>query len=138
MEEFYGEVDAVEFYVGIIAEKHRPKAMFGSTVIEMGGPFSVKGGTRIACVLYYLTLLIGLMSNPLCSPRMWRPSTFGGQKFFDIVKSASLKKLFCSNLEGECPEISFTSTEYKETEVETSRTCKGSNYCKSIQDFVEL
>lgn len=80
-------------------EKTRPHAMFGSTVIELGGPFSVKG----------------LMSAPICSPQYWKPSTFGGDVGFDIVKSATLEKLFCLNMKPmECPEISFVVPELKE------------------------
>nr|ALG96664.1 cyclooxygenase [Arabella sp. JCH-2014] len=92
LERLYGDIDAVEFYVGLMVEAHRPNSMFGPTIIEVGGPFSVKG----------------LMSNPICSPKYWRPSTFGGDVGFDIIKTASLKKLFCRNLKGECPPVSFS------------------------------
>lgn len=93
LSELYGgDIEAVEFYVGIVMEKTRPKAMFGSTVIELGGPFSVKG----------------LMSAPICSRQYWRPSTFGGEVGFDIVKTATLEKLFCQNLgTSDCPTIAF-------------------------------
>ncbi|XP_052223154.1 prostaglandin G/H synthase 2-like isoform X2 [Dreissena polymorpha] len=93
LSELYGgDIEAVEFYVGIVVEKTRPKAMFGSTVIELGGPFSVKG----------------LLSAPICSRQYWRPSTFGGEVGFDIVKTATLEKLFCQNLgESDCPTIAF-------------------------------
>jgi hypothetical protein len=90
LEEIYGDIDAVEFYVGIVVEKTRPKAIFGSTVIELGGPFSVKG----------------LLSAPICSPQYWKPSTFGGDVGFNLVKTASLEKLFCKNMVN-CPKISF-------------------------------
>mgnify|MGYP000002918328 CR=1 FL=1 len=88
----YGEVDAVEFYVGIVTEKTRPNAIFGATVIELGGPFSVKG----------------LLSVPLCSKQYWKPSTFGGDVGFNIVKTATLENLFCLNMNSDdCPRISF-------------------------------
>lgn len=90
LEEVYGDINAVEFYVGVMVEKHRTNGMFGATIIEAGGPFSVKG----------------LMSNPICSPKYWRPSTFGGERGFNIVKTATLKKLFCENME-QCPDVSF-------------------------------
>lgn len=92
LEDLYGDIEAVEFYVGIVAEKTRPNAMFGATVIELGGPFSVKG----------------LMSAPICSKQYWKPSTFGGHVGFNIVKTATLEKLFCLNMNPEdCPKISF-------------------------------
>nr|ALG96647.1 cyclooxygenase b [Prochaetoderma californicum] len=92
LEELYGDIDGVEFYAGLLSEKRRENNMFGALVIEMGGPFSVKG----------------LMSTPICSPRYWKPSTFGGDVGFNIVKTASLEKLFCKNIPGdECPLISF-------------------------------
>ena len=91
LEEFYGDIDSVEFYTGVVTEKTRSKAIFGSTVIELGGPFSVKG----------------LMSAPICSPRYWKPSTFGGHVGFDMVKTATLEKLFCLNMDGDCPKIAF-------------------------------
>ena len=38
----------------------------------------------------------------------WKPSTFGGDVGFEMVKSASLQeKLFCLNIEGECPLVAF-------------------------------
>ena len=100
LEELYGDIEAVEFYVGVMVEKHRPAGMFGATIIEVGGPFSVKG----------------LMSNPICSPKYWRPSTFGGETGFNMVKTASLKKLFCQNMK-KCPPVSFTTPEVVDDEV---------------------
>ncbi|XP_078734056.1 prostaglandin G/H synthase 2-like [Lampetra fluviatilis] len=91
MEELYGDVDAVEFYVGLLAEKSRQGSMFGESMVEIGAPFSLKG----------------LMSNPVCSPLYWKPSTFGGDVGFDIVNTASLRKLVCQNVVGPCPRISF-------------------------------
>lgn len=90
LEDIYGDIEAVEFYVGIVTERTRPNAMFGATVIELGGPFSVKG----------------LLSVPICSKQYWKPSTFGGDVGFNIVKTATLEKLFCSNIK-DCPRISF-------------------------------
>ncbi|KAL4218779.1 Prostaglandin G/H synthase 2 [Mactra antiquata] len=100
LEEMYGDINAVEFYVGIVVEKTRPHAMFGSTVIELGGPFSVKG----------------LMSAPICSPQYWKPSTFGGDVGFDLIKTATLEKLFCLNMNtAECPKISFKVPNFDKT-----------------------
>ncbi|KAG1927945.1 prostaglandin G/H synthase [Pimephales promelas] len=90
LEELYGDIDSLEFYPALLLEKTRPGAIFGESMVEMGAPFSLKG----------------LMGNPICSPDYWKPSTFGGQTGFDIVNSASLKRLVCLNTKW-CPYVSF-------------------------------
>lgn len=90
LEEFYGDIDAVEFYPGLMLEETRPGSIFGESMVEMGAPFSLKG----------------LMGNPVCSPDYWKPSTFGGKVGFDIVNSATLKKLVCLNTRT-CPYVAF-------------------------------
>ncbi|XP_040014019.1 phosducin-like protein [Xiphias gladius] len=90
LEEFYGDIDALEFYPGLMLEKTRPEALFGESMVEMGAPFSLKG----------------LLGNPICSPDYWKPSTFGGKVGFDIVNSATLKKLVCLNTRT-CPYVAF-------------------------------
>ena len=100
LRKLYHDVEAVEMYVGMLVEKRRYRAMFGSSIIEIGGPNSVKG----------------LMANHICSPKHWRPSTFGGDVGFDIVKGASLQKLFCQNIQGDCPAVTFRVPDYDEDE----------------------
>lgn len=90
LEELYGDIDALEFYPGVMLEKTRPNAIFGESMVEMGAPFSLKG----------------LLGNPICSPEYWKPSTFGGETGFNIVKTASLKKLVCLNSKW-CPYVNF-------------------------------
>uniref|UniRef100_A0A667WKN3 Prostaglandin G/H synthase 1 n=1 Tax=Myripristis murdjan TaxID=586833 RepID=A0A667WKN3_9TELE len=90
LEELYGDIDALEFYPGLLLEKTRPGNIFGESMVEMGAPFSLKG----------------LLGNPICSPEYWKPSTFGGQVGFDIVNSATLKKLVCLNART-CPYVAF-------------------------------
>lgn len=90
LEELYGDIDALEFYPGLLLEKTRPGAIFGQSMVEMGAPFSLKG----------------LLGNPICSPEYWKPSTFGGKVGFDIVNSATLKKLVCLNSRT-CPYVAF-------------------------------
>ncbi|KAJ0067982.1 hypothetical protein NL108_014235 [Boleophthalmus pectinirostris] len=90
LEDLYGEIDALEFYTGVMLEKARPDAIFGESMVEMGAPFSLKG----------------LLGNPLCSPEYWKPSTFGGETGFRIVKSATLQKLVCHNSKW-CPYVHF-------------------------------
>ncbi|XP_040898904.1 prostaglandin G/H synthase 1 isoform X1 [Toxotes jaculatrix] len=90
LEELYGDIDALEFYPGIMLEKTRANAIFGESMVEMGAPFSLKG----------------LLGNPICSPEYWKPSTFGGETGFNIVKTSTLKKLVCLNAKW-CPYVGF-------------------------------
>ena len=43
LEEVYGDVDALEFFLGVMIEKRRAPLMFGQTLTEVGSPFSLKG-----------------------------------------------------------------------------------------------
>ena len=92
LKEVYGDVDGVDSYVGFFVEKGLPTSPFGITMIAVGAPYSLRG----------------LLSNPVSSPTYWKPSTFGGDVGFDIVKTATLEKLFCQNIAGECPLVTFT------------------------------
>ena len=50
----------------------------------------------------------GIIANPISSPHYWKASTFGGQIGFDIVKTTTIRDLFCRNMKpGECGHISF-------------------------------
>uniref|UniRef100_A0A8B9XI09 Prostaglandin G/H synthase 1 n=1 Tax=Bos mutus grunniens TaxID=30521 RepID=A0A8B9XI09_BOSMU len=90
LEELYGDINALEFYLGLLLEKCHPNSIFGESMIEMGAPFSLKG----------------LLGNPICSPEYWKASTFGGDVGFNLVKTATLKKLVCLNTKT-CPYVSF-------------------------------
>ncbi|CAK8696016.1 unnamed protein product [Clavelina lepadiformis] len=90
LELLYGDIGAVEFFVGLMLEQRRSHQLFGQSIAEIGSPYSLKG----------------VFSNPIGSPAWWKPSTFGGKKGFDVVDSASLEKLICENIEG-CPLIGF-------------------------------
>uniref|UniRef100_A0A7N4NNY8 Prostaglandin G/H synthase 1 n=1 Tax=Sarcophilus harrisii TaxID=9305 RepID=A0A7N4NNY8_SARHA len=90
LEELYGDIDALEFYPGLLLEKSLPDSIFGESMVEIGAPFSLKG----------------LLGNPICSPEYWKPSTFGGETGFNIVKTATLQKLICLNVKT-CPYVSF-------------------------------
>lgn len=109
LEELYGDIDAVEFYTGLLVEQPRPGAIFGETMVEIGAPFSLKG----------------LMGNPICSPEYWKPSTFGGRVGFDIVNSASLQKLICNNVK-DCPFTSFNILRSKNAELARINTSSNS------------
>ncbi|XP_072840660.2 prostaglandin G/H synthase 1 [Pogona vitticeps] len=90
LEELYGDIDALEFYPGLLVEKSHPNSIFGESMIEIGAPFSLKG----------------LFGNPICSPEYWKPSTFGGAAGFELVNTASLQKLVCLNVKR-CPYVAF-------------------------------
>lgn len=92
LKEVYGDVDAVDLYVGFFVEKGLSTSPFGITLIAAGAPYSLRG----------------LLSNPVSSAQYWKPSTFGGDVGFDMVKTATLEKLFCQNIKGECPLVTFT------------------------------
>ena len=91
LKDIYGDIDAVEFFVGLFMEKRRYNSPFGGSIVDIGGCFYVRG----------------LMSHPISSPQYWKPSTFGGDVGFNIVKEASPEKLFCGNIGGKCPLVSF-------------------------------
>lgn len=90
LEKLYGDINALEFYPGLLLEKCQPNSIFGESMVEIGAPFSLKG----------------LFGNPICSPEYWKPSTFGGSTGFEIVKTASLQKLVCLNVRR-CPYVAF-------------------------------
>jgi len=92
LRDLYGHVDAVEYYVGLICERPSP-SITPLTMVNIGGPWSVKG----------------LVANPVSSPKFWKPSTFGGEVGFDIIKAASLTNLLCNNMVNKtgCEHISF-------------------------------
>lgn len=90
LEEMYGHIDAMEFYPGLMMEQRQPNAIFGESMVEIGAPFSLKG----------------LFGNPICSPEYWKPSTFGGATGFEMVNTATLKKLICLNVKR-CPYVAF-------------------------------
>ena len=87
----YGDVNAVDMYVGFFVERCTKMSPFGITTIAVGAPYSLRG----------------LLSNPVSSPTYWKPSTFGGEVGFDMVKTATLEKLFCQNIAGKCPLVTF-------------------------------
>ena len=64
------------------------------SMVNIGGPWSVKG----------------LIANPIGSPNFWKPSTFGGEVGFNIIKQASMRNLFCNNMKDkkDCEKIKFT------------------------------
>ena len=87
----YGDVNAVDLYMGIFLEKNLETSPFPITLIAMGAAYSIRG----------------LIANPVSSPEYYKPSTFGGDVGFEIARTATLEKLFCQNIKGECPLVKF-------------------------------
>lgn len=91
-EVYGGDINAVEFAVGMFVEKHRSLVMFGESMTSIAAPYSV----------------FGLYANPISSPQFWKPSTFGGDKMFERVKTMNVQRLFCENMkEGDCPRVAY-------------------------------
>lgn len=91
LENLYGHIDALEFYPGLLLEKS-DSSVTPFTMVNIGGPYAVKG----------------MMANPISSPHYWKPSTFGGDVGFNIIKTTTIQKLFCLNMKaGECGHIGF-------------------------------
>nr|XP_002123273.1 prostaglandin G/H synthase 2-like [Ciona intestinalis] len=86
----YYDIDALELFVGYFVEHRRNRQVLGATMLEMGAPYSLKG----------------VFGNPIGSPAWWKPSTFGGEVGFNIIKTTNLKNFICRNVKG-CPDISF-------------------------------
>nr|AHW81485.1 cyclooxygenase-d [Branchiostoma belcheri tsingtauense] len=91
LEEAYGDIDAVEPYVGWLIEKPVPGNVLSRMFLQMASPFSFGG----------------VLANPICSPGWWKPSTFGGEVGFNLVKTTTLKDLFCRNMNEPCGLVSF-------------------------------
>ena len=108
LEEVYGDIDAVDLYVGIFLEKAMNNSPFPITLIAQGAPYSIRG----------------LLANPVSSPEFWKPSTFGGNVGFEIAKTASLEKLFCQNIKGKCPLVAFQVPIHLAREARESLTSK--------------
>ena len=96
LKELYGDVDGVEYYVGVVAEKRMDKAIMSVFMNDLMLPGAIQS--------YF--------ANPIFSHHYWKPSTFGGQVGFNIVQTASLQKLFCENIPGECPPVFFRAPGY--------------------------
>ncbi len=90
LEAFYGDIEAVELYAGFLAEKPCPDAILDEGVLEPGAPFSLRG----------------LAANVICSPGYWKRNTVGSSAGFNIVRSATIQSLICSNVKG-CPLAAF-------------------------------
>ena len=94
--EVYGDIDAVEFFPGIMLEQTKPWGLFSTTLSHLG----------IVCAAQ------GLFSDILFSPKWWRPSTYGGKIGWKIVNTeVTVQEFICRNIEGDCPELQFEAPE---------------------------
>ncbi|KAG8237846.1 hypothetical protein J437_LFUL002455, partial [Ladona fulva] len=85
LDKFYGDINAIEFFVGLAVETHRC-SVFPPTQMAIGGPYIMKS----------------IFSSPLNSPQWWKSSTFGGELGFKIVSEVTLRGLFCQNMKNRC------------------------------------
>ncbi|XP_077968409.1 prostaglandin G/H synthase 2-like [Styela clava] len=85
-----GDIDAVEFYIGIMVEKRYKSKMWGITLNEAISSYSLRS----------------VFSSTIGSPEYWKESTFGGKVGFDLVKTTNMQNLVCRNIQG-CPKIQF-------------------------------
>ncbi|XP_039254186.2 prostaglandin G/H synthase 2-like [Styela clava] len=116
LSKFYGgEINAVEYFVGIMVEKRYKAKMWGITLTESIGNYALRS----------------VFSNVIGSPQYWKESTFGGKIGFDMVKTASLKDIACRNIKG-CPEFKF-----EIAEAVTEDTDKGMIYNDIESDGTE-
>ncbi|XP_071439267.1 prostaglandin G/H synthase 2-like [Hetaerina americana] len=118
---FYGDINAVELFTGIAAEKPRCSVL-SQTQMALGGPYIIKS----------------LLSNPINSRGWWKPSTFGGPIGYDIVKGATIKELICKNRMKSCKGeelLSFHVPTKKELEAELARK-KSRLWCLDEEDFI--
>ena len=89
LKDMYGDINGVEFFVGLMAENRLPKGLFGVTLYDIVAPFALQG----------------FFSCPILSPEYFKPSTYGGDVGFNIVMNASTESLFCNNIPGDCPYV---------------------------------
>jgi len=82
LEKWYGHVDAVEMFVGFFSEPTQELGLTPETITVMGSPFA----------------LSGLYTLPYSAPTWWKPSTFGGQLGWNLIKETSFDDFVCRNL----------------------------------------
>ncbi|XP_069694755.1 prostaglandin G/H synthase 2-like [Periplaneta americana] len=93
LKNLYKDVDAVEFFVGMLVEK-KDSSLVGPTMASLGRAWIIQD----------------IMAHVIGSPSWWKPSTFGGSVGMDIIKQSSLETLICNNMKNGCSgmNISFT------------------------------
>lgn len=88
---------------GLLLEKTE-ESVTPFTMVNIGGPYAIKG----------------MMANPISSPQYWKPSTFGGEVGFNIVKTATVRGLFCRNMKGQCGHIAFKLPDHRSPQEKTT------------------
>jgi len=64
LKKYYTSIDEVEYYVGLLCESIPKGSIFPQTLTTMVLAHAMKG----------------IFSNPICSPHLWKPETFGSTK----------------------------------------------------------
>jgi len=82
LEKWYGHIDAVEMFTGFFAEPTQELGLTPETITVMGSPFA----------------LSGLYTLPYSAPTWWKPSTYGGETGWKIVRETTFDDFICRNL----------------------------------------
>ncbi|XP_036370478.1 prostaglandin G/H synthase 1-like [Octopus sinensis] len=91
LEELYGDVEAVEFIIGVLCARRAPHAMFNLMVQEAGALLSLQS---LQSSLLYMKAR-GLLDN------------YGSIVVNNIVSTASYANLICSNIKQPCPPVTL-------------------------------
>jgi len=95
-----GDVDNVEFYVGLMAEDPRPNSVLGPLVGRLVG----------------LHAFSQLMTNPLFAPEIYGPQTFSDRGMQIIQQTGSLSDMVQRNIAAEgadAPLVALTRTDWR-------------------------
>ncbi|XP_025207795.1 prostaglandin G/H synthase 2-like [Melanaphis sacchari] len=80
----YKNVDDVDLLTGVMTERSRIGSLPTSTIVT------------------HSFIVNAILTNGLTSEHSWKSDTFGGEQFFDMVKSTTLRSLVCRNLIDYC------------------------------------
>lgn len=84
LKSLYDNIEDVELLTGMLTEKSR------------------RGILPTVTIMANSLIVNSILTNPLASKDSWKPSTFGGNDGFDIIRSASIEKFVCNNLVNNC------------------------------------
>ncbi|HEX6391726.1 MAG TPA: peroxidase family protein, partial [Solirubrobacteraceae bacterium] len=101
LRELYGDVDDVEFYVGMMAEDPRPNSVLGPLVGRLVG----------------LHAFSQLMTNPLLAPEIYGPQTFSERGMKIIEQTTCLGDVVRRNVSGKNgpPLVTMTRADWRHT-----------------------
>ncbi|XP_050522602.1 prostaglandin G/H synthase 2-like [Daktulosphaira vitifoliae] len=85
LKNLYEDIENVELIPGMLVEKHK-NGVVSSTNMAISNNL----------------IMTAILSSPIGSESWWKQDTFGGDEGFEIVKTATIKKLICYNLIDQC------------------------------------